>query len=758
MIEKDHNDFFSAMLSKKLSPKLLKEERLKGTRLSVTFRWLFILLAGTLLAVQISLGYTETARHGLILIFVYFITNLFFWYAVVNKYNPPYLGFLGGTIDIAIICYHIYGMAAFFDPTAATAAATTFLIPVIFMIYTFRLNKILLLYLIIIATIGFNLVYFVQFSQTPGLLSANISLSPISHIFKSVYIIAIGLLCIYMQNSITRFIEKQLEEAAQKNQLDAGMKIEQQKNRFAAELIEKERALNSKLEEEIKKKDAIAKQLKANKEQIKSIISNLIGFTYRCLPDKEWTMLFVSDQVEDVTGYKPGSFTDHPMTPFSSVMHPDDMEYVKTCISEAVTGRKKFDLEYRVIKKSGETIWVYESGRGVYDKEGNVLFIDGIITDISEKKTAEDKLRDTRMLVKSLTSNLVGAVSRTLHDEHLTTKYYSEKISDITGYSADDFIDNKNVRFSDIIYHEDLEEVKKQVAESVSNNLPYSIEFRIVHKNGRVIWVQENGRPVFDKASNAIYLDGITTEITDKKNAEHALIDAKQELEKLNRQLEKTVEERTARLTMANTQLLKLQKENLQSQFEVLKQQVNPHFLFNSLNVLTSLIRVDPELAEMFTEKLSKVYRYVLENKDKDLVTLATELDFIKAYIFLINIRFAGKVFVKIEIADTDSDRQVVPMALQLLMENAIKHNTFSRKNPLNIEVSANGGGYLTVVNNLQDRKTKMVSTGVGLINISKRYALLSDIQPVFEITGNQFIAKIPLLDKDFAKHEPDLD
>jgi LytS/YehU family sensor histidine kinase len=177
-----------------------------------------------------------------------------------------------------------------------------------------------------------------------------------------------------------------------------------------------------------------------------------------------------------------------------------------------------------------------------------------------------------------------------------------------------------------------------------------------------------------------LYLDGITTEITEKKLAEQALIEAKLELELLNEKLEKTVEERTEKLTEANTQLLKLQKENLQSQFEVLKQQVNPHFLFNSLNVLTSLIKVDPDLAEVFTERLSIVYRNVLENKDKDLVTLGSEMDFIKAYVFLLDIRFSNKVFVNINIDEKDFDAYVVPLALQLLIENAIKHNTFRKK------------------------------------------------------------------------------
>lgn len=753
MIGKDQNILLDALPDQKLSEEILAEERLRGTRLSITFRWLFILLATVLLTIQLLLGHTDISRHGFILISIYFVTNLFFWYTANQKFNPAYLGYIGGTIDIAVISYHIYGMTTFFDPTAATAAATIFLTPIIFMIYTFRIDRALMLYLIIIAAIGFNMVYFIQYSQTPELLSANISLSPISHIFKSIYISFIGLLCIYMQKSITRFIERQLAEAALKNRLDAEIRIEQEKNKFASRLIEKEKALNTKLKDEIKAKDAIASQLKENKEQIKSIISNLIGFTYRCLPDEKWTMLFISDQVEDITGHKPDAFTGHQSLSYATLIHPEDLDNVKTTMSEALNKRKKFDLEYRIIEKNGTIVWVHEAGRGIYDHNGNILFIDGIISNINDKKKAEVKLLNTRILIENLTSNLEGgAVSRSLYDTYYTTKYYSEKIFDITGYSAEDLTDNKEICFSDIIYHEDLEKVRAQIDESVNNNTPYSIEFRIVHKNGSIIWVQENGRPVYDKANNTHYLDGITMEITDKKRAERALVEAKRELEQLNQQLEKTVEERTEKLTKANTQLLKLQKENLQSQFEVLKQQVNPHFLFNSLNVLTSLIKVNPDLAEVFTERLSKVYRYVLENKEKDLIPLAIELDFIRSYTFLLDIRFSGKLFVEIDIDNRYHEYLVVPMVLQLLIENAVKHNTFSKKNPLHISLTVDNEHFLTVSNNLQNRKTQMVSTGVGLVNISKRYSLLTDTQPAFDITEKRFTARIPLIGKEHSR------
>lgn len=736
----------------KISDALIGEERLKGARMSVNFRWAFILLVTVLLLIQYSLGYSDVFAHGLALIVVYSISNLVFWQAARRNYNPRYLGFLGASVDIIIICYHLYGMAVISDPFSPAAAATVFLIPVIFLIYTFRLDRGLMFYLISISIAGFNLVYFISYFQSPEIFHAHLSLSPISTLFKSVYILFTGLLCIYMQSSIFLFIGKQLIESGKKAELDAEIKIEQQKNRFAGQLIEKEKALNRKLEEEIREKDALARQLQENKAQIKSIISNLLGFTYRCMPDNDWTMLFMSDQIENISGYSPVSFTGNGGMNYKSIIHPDDLDRIREEISEALMNKRQFDIEYRINHKNGQPVWVHESGRGVYDQDGIIQFIDGIITDVSERKLAEIELKETRDLVDTLISNLMGAVSRCKYDENFTTKFYTENIFDITGYHADDFIDNKKISFAGIIHHEDARMVNDHIEECVRNRKPYYVEFRIIHRNGNEVWVSESGRPVYDTEGNLVYLDGITTEITEKKLAEQAVIDAKRALEQLNEKLEKTVQERTEKLTEANTQLLKVQKENLQSQFEVLKQQVNPHFLFNSLNVLTSLIKVDPDLAESFTERLSVVYRNVLENKDKDLVSLGSEMDFIRAYVFLLDIRFTSKVFVNINFNEKDFDAFVVPLALQLLIENAIKHNTFSKKNPLNIDLFIDDDKYLNVVNNLQSRRTHMVSTGIGLVNISKRYSLLSERQPVFEDTGDMFIARIPLILKESQK------
>jgi sensor histidine kinase YesM len=230
------------------------------------------------------------------------------------------------------------------------------------------------------------------------------------------------------------------------------------------------------------------------------------------------------------------------------------------------------------------------------------------------------------------------------------------------------------------------------------------------------------------------------------KSRTSEIIKQKDEIETQKKEMAQKVEQRTEELTLANTKLLKLEKESIQSQFEMLKQQVNPHFLFNSLNVLISLIKIDQDLAEKFTEQLSKVYRYVLENKEKEMVSLQTELNFLDAYMFLLNIRFKDKLEFNINISIDKYEKLILPLALQLLIENSIKHNVFSKKSPLKIDIFSDENDFLNVINNLQIRETNFASTGIGLKNIINRYKLITLKEPVFEKTENQFIAKIPLL------------
>ena len=188
----------------------------------------------------------------------------------------------------------------------------------------------------------------------------------------------------------------------------------------------------------------------------------------------------------------------------------------------------------------------------------------------------------------------------------------------------------------------------------------------------------------------------------------------------------------------------KLREENLIFQNETLKNQVNPHFLFNSLNTLSSLIDTRPDTAEMFISRLSSIYRYILENSHKDKVPLQSELAFISDYFDLHKIRDEEKILLIINAPDADSF-EILPVSLQILLENAIKHNMATRENPLTISIFIENQQVI-VKNNLQKMAVQLKSTKIGLKNLAVRVRLITGKVLIIEETHTDFIVKVPLL------------
>lgn len=189
----------------------------------------------------------------------------------------------------------------------------------------------------------------------------------------------------------------------------------------------------------------------------------------------------------------------------------------------------------------------------------------------------------------------------------------------------------------------------------------------------------------------------------------------------------------------------KQEKQHIISRYETLKNQVNPHFLFNSLNTLSNLIHEDRTLAEDFLTKLTRVYRYVLELKDEITVPLDRELSFVKHYIFLQQIRFDNALQVYWEVPEEKRMLHLPPMTLQLLVENAVKHNVVSKSHPLKVELLVEENHFV-VKNNYQPRNEQITSTKVGLANLISRYELLGSEPPEFFREGDNFLARVPLI------------
>jgi hypothetical protein len=195
----------------------------------------------------------------------------------------------------------------------------------------------------------------------------------------------------------------------------------------------------------------------------------------------------------------------------------------------------------------------------------------------------------------------------------------------------------------------------------------------------------------------------------------------------------------------------KLKREAAEAEAQALRNQLDPHFLFNSLNTLAALVDENPQVAIEFIQRFSKVYRYVLDSREKPLVSLENELHFAKSYLYLLQARFGANLKVDFDISTDDLEKSLLPMSLQMLIENAVKHNVASHDKPLHLVIKSDGGR-LIVENNIQRKSFVKDSTHIGLQNINRRYRLIDRSTAVtIEETPTHFTVTLPLL--DFKSH-----
>lgn len=189
-----------------------------------------------------------------------------------------------------------------------------------------------------------------------------------------------------------------------------------------------------------------------------------------------------------------------------------------------------------------------------------------------------------------------------------------------------------------------------------------------------------------------------------------------------------------------------IKRAGLQGQLQSLKSQVNPHFLFNSLNTLSALIADEPTRAEQFVDEMAKVYRYLLQNNQNELTALSAEIRFIRSYYHLLRTRYDTGFDLHIDVSEPDLNKSIPPLTLQLLLENAVKHNSILEANPLRVTIRSVGDDLLEISNNRLIKSTPTKSTRLGLANIMAKYELLSDRMPAIEDRGDVFKVTLPLI------------
>ncbi|WP_348709549.1 sensor histidine kinase [Tenacibaculum sp. 190524A05c] len=196
----------------------------------------------------------------------------------------------------------------------------------------------------------------------------------------------------------------------------------------------------------------------------------------------------------------------------------------------------------------------------------------------------------------------------------------------------------------------------------------------------------------------------------------------------------------------------RLEKEALTSKYKSLKSQISPHFLFNSLNTLTSLMYEDRDLASDFVSRLASCYRYILDNREEDLVSLEKELHFLDSFIFMMKVRHEGALTIKSDITIEPRNFSIPTLTLQMLVENALKHNYYSKEKPLLITISSNSENSIQIQNNIQVRTSEEESTKLGLKNIKNRYAFYTTDKVIVTSDERHFTVTIPLLSKDIKE------
>ncbi|HEY9650025.1 MAG TPA: PAS domain S-box protein, partial [Coleofasciculaceae cyanobacterium] len=280
--------------------------------------------------------------------------------------------------------------------------------------------------------------------------------------------------------------------------------------------------------------------LRESQRMLSTLLSNLPGMAYRsCLKEvanrtsTDWTMEFVSERCLDLTGYHPDDLVGNKQIAFHDIIHPDDRDRILQEVQAALRQNRPYQLEYRITTPSGDHKWVWEQGRGVYCATGELLALEGLIVDITNRKQAEAALQESQRRLSSLINALPGIVFSCGSGPEWSMTYLSEGCLTLTGYRSDELIGNRSVSFDTITHPDDLPNVLAALQTGIEQQQPYVVEYRIRTKSGEEKWLWEKGHGIFDSAGEVLGVEGFITDITELKRAEEALRSSEAELRAL---------------------------------------------------------------------------------------------------------------------------------------------------------------------------------------------------------------------------------
>lgn len=267
--------------------------------------------------------------------------------------------------------------------------------------------------------------------------------------------------------------------------------------------------------------------LTASEDRFRALVTNIPGAVYRCACDVDWTMLFLSDGIKELSGYPASDFTANRVRSYASIIYLDDRAMVERVVFDAVRRREAYAIEYRLLHADGGIRWVYERGQGIFDPDGKLQWLDGVVMDITDRQIAEESLRETEerleLAVAGSTDGLWGG--HPVPDEPWwsphTPVWWSPRLKAMLGFRDDEFPDALE-SWAVRLHPDEKERVFAALRAHIERRIPYDAEYRLKTKSGDYRWFRARGQAVWDDSGNLLRMAGSLQDIQDRKEAEEA--------------------------------------------------------------------------------------------------------------------------------------------------------------------------------------------------------------------------------------------
>ncbi len=281
---------------------------------------------------------------------------------------------------------------------------------------------------------------------------------------------------------------------------------------------------NIQLQQQVLYRQQIEATLQESQHKLSRLVNSLPGIVFASSNDADWSMRYLSEGCQNLTGYTSEELSGLSEFNYNQIIDSNDWPNLRATIEAAIAQQQPYIAEYRIRTRSGTEKWLWEKGHGLWDEAGQLLGLEGFITDITELKTAEAGLRESQGRFRSLVNNIPGVVYRCAHDPDWTLEYVNDYISVITGYMPTDLIGNHHRSFASLIHPEDYPGAEQIAAEFGLTGQPYDQEYRLIHADGSIRWIRDRSYATLNAQGECVYFDGILLDVTELKQSATALV------------------------------------------------------------------------------------------------------------------------------------------------------------------------------------------------------------------------------------------